>query len=681
MNVILSTSPHVRHPAVLQNDFSIAQDVLYTFVPLGLLSLVSSARSRLSCVPRIFDLNRAIISERILLNNAFYSSVAEEILAAHPDVIGFMTECDSYHHVLQICDELRRQASEVCIVLGGPHASAVAEQTLLKNPSIDAIFVGESEESFPDFLQSFPDSLGKGITGTFSRDASGNVRPLVPRPQISDLNNLPVPAYDQYQPSAKEELFLEVGRGCPFHCSFCSTAPFWKRQHRVKSPKRIIEELRLLKELHDVKRVHFTHDLFTADRQWVMNLCQALETSEVDAKWTCSARADTVDRDLLETMRRAGCDAIYFGLESGSQRVLEQIGKKMDPAEALNILRLCREVGIKPNGGFIVGFPFEDAESFKETMSAYESALRVGAKPVHIFSFCPFADAAIYHGLDEMTCEGHFVDLPLPDLLRKANTARIQELRQLHASYFRPLSTPFLRDNADLIFGIDEFSTIVEAATIPTLMLCAFLGGMANLCREWISWIFQRNQSLGKAKHRSFYGTPTDYCEFLQEYLNKPESYSAEGQALSKVLAVGHEVATKHRGYPALTMATYRSLGNGLAATKLQLTDTLSARSVVQQCKVDFDVSPWLNAHPTDTLPTLKRETTHFVWFLRDERLELAVVSRQLYDSIEALFHKRLTVAQLLYNSKMADTPGAHDFFEGVKAFEEAMDAHILTRE
>src|SRR5690349_6696361 len=131
MRVTLVTSPHVRHVAVLERDFEPHSNLMYSFVPVGLLSLVAAIRTMLPHVDcALYDLNKRIRIGALDLDEYFYDSVAEDLLADRADVYGFMTECDSYHHVLQICEALKRRRPDAGIVLGGPHASAVARQTM-----------------------------------------------------------------------------------------------------------------------------------------------------------------------------------------------------------------------------------------------------------------------------------------------------------------------------------------------------------------------------------------------------------------------------------------------------------------------------------------------------------------------------------------------------------------------
>ena len=347
MRVCLTTSPHVRHAAVLQSDFAPDKHVMYSFAPVGLLSLAAVVRrEQPDTTCDIYDLNRKIGFGVIPLDKRFYAAVAEDLCSRSPDVIGFMTECDSYHHVLQIVTAVKNIQPGCSVVLGGPHASAVAHETLQQCDAVDVVVVGEGEITFPHALDVIRSRSNESVPGAVLRSRNGGLLDGGNRALIERLDDLPVPAYDLYQPDSGEEIFIEVGRGCPFQCTFCSTAPYWRRHHRVKSAERILREIKYVQDLFGTERVHLTHDLFTVNRNWVLAICDALIAAGVPVRWTCSARADTVDEPLLRLMARAGCNAIYFGIESGSERILREIKKDIPLSQTFEMLDACRRQGI-----------------------------------------------------------------------------------------------------------------------------------------------------------------------------------------------------------------------------------------------------------------------------------------------------------------------------------------------
>src|SRR5262245_11927679 len=632
MQLVLSTSPHVRHPAVLQNDFTIEQSVMYSFAPVGLLALSAVLRQTLSLQPVLFDLNQHIVQGDIRLDAGFYQHAAACICTHEPDVLGFMTECDSYHHVLQIMEQVKRRRPSCRCVLGGPHASAVAQRTMERKPFVDAIVIGEGERTLPDLVTAFAAGSEAPVPGAWRRVASGVVDGG-PRPLVATLDELPIPAYDMYKGSRDEEIFIEVGRGCPFQCTFCSTAPFWQRKHRVKSPKRILAEIDLVQQLFGSHRVHFTHDLLTTDRHWVGHLCEALVAAGTPVKWTCSARTDTVDVELFQTMAAAGCDAIYFGIESGSQRILSDIKKAVPIEQSLDVLRECRDAGIRPNAGFIIGFPTEDRDSLRETFDAYERALALSTRPTHIFGFCPFASSTMYPSLQHMGCNGHFLDIPMDPSLDAANRALIASDPELFGSYFRP--------NVDVgrtrLHGIDEFSSILEPMALPAHRLSQALGGMLEVFDRWTAWIERHNVATGASPYRRFYGTPLHLCEFVIEELRAVCGPDDPMLQLAEVIGTSFEMARKWSRLPPTTMATYRSLDMPHVDASVRLGDRLRLKTVIATKRIDYDLVPLLDA-------TLKpasepeRTRTYLMWDLSDERqVRLSRIEPFLYMALEQL--------------------------------------------
>ncbi|MFL6253776.1 MAG: B12-binding domain-containing radical SAM protein [Pyrinomonadaceae bacterium] len=657
MKVLLSTSPHVRHPAVLQNDFTPDASLMYGFAPVGLLSLAAVLRrDRPAAVCEIYDLNRRILSGALPLDARFYAAAAEDICSHEPDVVGFMTECDSYHHILQITRAIKQTLPDCMVVLGGPHASAVAQRTLEEWDSVDAVVIGEGEATFPELLDALATRSDLPVSGALIRGGPGGILRGGNRALIDHLDNLPVPAYEMYRPDPGEEIFIEVGRGCPFKCEFCSTAPFWGRRHRVKSSARILHEVHLVKELFGTTRVHFTHDLFTTDRNWVRAVCEALENAGAPVRWTCSARTDTVDEELLSLMARAGCNAIYFGVESGSQRILSEIRKNISLTQSFKMLEACRDAGITPNAGFIAGFPTEDAESLRETFDGYERALRLGCRPTHLFGYCPFADSSLYARLKELECRGHFVDLPLGAETDLANRQLVRSDPVLYGAYFRPRLPGVVPGELNAIDGVDEFSPLVEAALIPALELARLVGGMYEVYSRWLPWIHAHNDTRGAPAHRRSYGTPAVFATFVLEALGDMPETSAATLAVARAVRLNLSVAESASMPLSTTMASHRSLPLPAveASSPITLNTLLSPGSVVATLALDYDVTPALLGRLE--LP-LEEEPTYLVWQVSGTRsVRLLRVEQMLFDALEALGKNPATAGELFLGRLCVET-------------------------
>lgn len=651
MKLVLSTSPHVKHGAVLQNDFSPSPKAMYSFAPTGLLSLIAVLRRESPDVDvSLYDLNRQILAGRLPLDGRLYAAIAQDLCQSEPDVIGFMTECDSYHHLLSVCEHIKTLRPSCTIVLGGPHASAVAHSTLESQEAVDAIVIGEGESSFPALLKAIASGSGVGVPGTVRKE-NGRMLDGGPGLLVPSLDHLPVPAYDLYQPDPGEEMFLEAGRGCPFQCTFCSTAPYWKRRHRVKSAERIVMEVNLLVKRFGTKRIHFTHDLFTTHRAWVIEVCRALISAGAPVRWTCSARVDTVDEQLLSLMADAGCNAIYFGIESGSERILREIKKDIPLEESFRILSACHRVNITPNAGFIIGFPTEDTESLRATFDAYELALKLGCKPTHLFAFCPFADSSMYKSLNSLQCRGHFVDLPLGEKMDRANRKRVAGNPSLFGAYHRPALPDVVDGLENAIDSLDEFSPLVEAVLTPTLELSRLVGGMFEVFRMWLPQICAINDARGAADYRRGYGSPARYAGFVARELERRTSASPgiveAARAIETTLLIGEQ----YQPVTPTTMAAYRSLPTPLAVTDfdIRLDTSFSCESIVALQACRFDVAPLING--AVDIAVLERET-FLIWQAQaDQTVRLIQVDRSIFGAIELLRQGASTPGEMLLKS------------------------------
>ncbi|MDX0888962.1 radical SAM protein [Sinorhizobium medicae] len=646
--VRLSTSPHIRHGAVLEHDFRPANSLMYGFAPVGLLSLAAMTRDQTGWTPELFDLNRRIADGTVSLGPDFYDQMAHVLLDGEPDVIGFMTECDSYHHILQLCDRLAARAT-VKIVLGRPHATAVAHETLGSCSAVDAIVLGEGEQSFVELLQAYERFDPGPVKGVVRRGPDGVIVDGGAGSLISDLDDLPIPAYDMYLPDPGEEIFLEVGRGCPFQCEFCSTAPFWKRRHRVKSPDRILAEIGWITELYGPRRIHFTHDLFTTDRKWVESLCRALIESGSTTPWTCSARTDLVDDHLLASMAQAGCSAIYFGIESGSERVLNAIDKKVGLGRSLWALERCKAHGISPNAGFILGFPQDDVLSARETFDAYVRSIELGCRPAHIFGFCPFTASSMFSSLGELKPTNHFVDLPLGSVIDAANREYISSNPNLFASYYRPAASGLWALGPGWIEGVDEFSPLVEAVTWPALVLAQIKGGMFEVYSAWIDWIAGANRTRGAAPSRLWYGTPGHFCQFLEHELRAGTTQlAAAASEVAMVIGVGFRLAGRN-AFPrpsAITMASHRTIRTPV---KFGLRTQVKSGNIANIASVGHDLTEalaWRSGEPIRTPP---RIPLHLVWQISESGdVALMVVDEAIHELLSNVASGPLTAAELM---------------------------------
>lgn len=334
---------------------------------LGLLSLAGVVESLPGGRATIFDPKRALAAGTLRLTPRFYRDAAEAILAREPDVVGFTALGCNFICVVRIAQEVRKARPELPILLGGPHATVVHEEVAAAFPCFDVVVRNEAENILPRVLERVHDGDYRGVPGTtFRRDGTVVVNP--PAPLIDDLDALPRVDYGHYPIAADalETLAVEAGRGCPFQCTFCSTATFFGRRYRLKSPARLVGELDELHARFGYRDFKLSHDLFTVDRRKVLAFCDAVAGRGYT--WRCSARMDCVDPELIERMAASGCTAIYFGVEAGSERMQRIAKKQLDVGLVQPTLDLVARHGIRATVSLITGYPQEEQEDQDATL-------------------------------------------------------------------------------------------------------------------------------------------------------------------------------------------------------------------------------------------------------------------------------------------------------------------------
>lgn len=337
---------------------------------LGLLALASVAATAGHTVD-IFDPKRAIKWGQLSYDDTFHERVAAQVLSYRPDAVGFTTLGCSFIFVVGVARRLKRALPDLPILLGGPHATMLHREILEGFPQFDVIVRHEADETFPRVLDRLEQRAFETIPGVSWRasDDTSRVRSTDGKPKINDLDTLPIASYDYYPVEALELdlLRIEAGRGCPFNCTFCSTAGFFQRAFRLKSAERLVRELDLLHARYGCADFKLDHDMFTVNRRKVVEFCEAVHGRGY--RWRASARVDCVDADLLGTMAQAGCVSLYFGIETGSQRMQRICQKDLDLDLVQPILQAAADVGIATTASFITGYPEETQQDQDDTLA------------------------------------------------------------------------------------------------------------------------------------------------------------------------------------------------------------------------------------------------------------------------------------------------------------------------
>ncbi|MPZ48595.1 MAG: radical SAM protein [Dehalococcoidia bacterium] len=241
----------------------------------------------------------------------------------------------------------------------------------------DYAVIGEGEEAVCELIEALERGGGaEEVEGLMFRDESGEVRSTSRRAVIRDLDALPAPAHDlidldryreAWQPRGRFSLNLVTSRGCPFHCNWCAK-PIWGQRYNVRSPESIVEEIRRLREL-GAEHLWFMDDILGIKPGWLTELAERLEAEDLQTPFKCLSRADLLQRPgEVEALRRAGCEMVWIGAESGSQSVLDAMEKGTTVEQIHASVRRLKEAGIGVAFFLQFGYPGETWEDIEATL-------------------------------------------------------------------------------------------------------------------------------------------------------------------------------------------------------------------------------------------------------------------------------------------------------------------------
>jgi anaerobic magnesium-protoporphyrin IX monomethyl ester cyclase len=333
--------------------------------PLG-LAYVAAACEAAGAKVRIFD---------YIVSRYTPEKLARALEEFKADVVGSTAVTMNFTDAARIIRDAKRIRPSIVTMMGGPHVSFDIENTLKVWPELDIIVLGEGEQTLAELVPVLGDpSKWEGISGiAFRKDGAVCVTPG--RPLIENLDTLPRPARHLLPISRYLALGFPVSlitsRGCPNKCIFCLGRKMVGFRARFRDPKLVVDEIEEILS-YGFTRINVADDLFTANKERVRILCAEIRKRGVKFAWSAFARVNTVDREILEIMKDAGCDSISFGIESGNAEMLKRIRKGITLEQAREATKICKEAGIITHASFMVGLPGETLETLRDTTTFAE---------------------------------------------------------------------------------------------------------------------------------------------------------------------------------------------------------------------------------------------------------------------------------------------------------------------
>lgn len=377
----------------------------YTSIPIGLISLASFLQFNGYHTEILDTIGEDLkhfekIGEvyRVGLNS---NKVCQYIKDYNPDVVGISCSfTPRFPNVKEISTIVKALNPNTPVIVGGMHATVCAEEAL-KEPTIDYVVMGEAEYPFVNLLL----NLGKEITPENTKAISYKTKDGLyiskDRALLDNLDTLPMPAYDlipleKYFKVKRDSLTEEkrhvsmiTSRGCPFQCTFCSSASLWGNVCRQRSSMHILIEIEMLLNNYGVKEIAFEDDNLTLNKDRIHELCREIIHRNLKFKWTTpnGVHIANLDIDLIRLMKSSGCRRLNFGIESGDEEILKIMNKNISLEKVKEVIKMCQDEGITTLGYFVLGIPGETPTSLERTMAF---AKKLPLNEIGLFIATPF---------------------------------------------------------------------------------------------------------------------------------------------------------------------------------------------------------------------------------------------------------------------------------------------------
>jgi len=364
---------------------------------LGLLYLAAAVRQQ-GYQARIIESD---------IENLSVEQVVTRLQKQNPDFIGISLFTVGVWQSALIAKQIKQHLPNCKVIVGGPHISSMGLETLQRFEEFDMAVVHEGEQVLPILLDALVNQQNLDeVLGIIYRHDKQLIRTTA-APTIHDLNLLPLPAWDllpnfpeAYLPAIYDYpqapvATLVASRGCPFLCKFCDTSTFGS-QVRAYSPETVFKMMLHLQDEFGIRHIQFVDDLFLASRIRTLALCDLIIEKQLKMTWSCTARVDTVKPDVLKRMKQAGCWEISFGLETGSNELLQKMEKAARVEISEQAVKWTAEAGIRCKGLFMLGYPGETQETIEQTKAFVK---RLPMTTMNLSKFTPYPGSPIYRDI------------------------------------------------------------------------------------------------------------------------------------------------------------------------------------------------------------------------------------------------------------------------------------------
>ena len=320
--------------------------------------------------------------------------LVEDLKEFKPDYLVVNVATPTLEHDLDALKIAKDILPNVVTIAKGAIFLTKSEDILKNHEALDIVIFGEAEDTLKEILQGVEKPLG-----IYYRE-DGQIKFSGVRPFIDNLDEIPFPARHlvdntiyRRPDNNKVQAVVKVARGCPFHCFFCLATPVSGAKVRRRSVENIVEELKECVEKYNITNFVFWSDIFNLDKNWTMALCQAIIDSGLKITWSANTRDDTADDEMAKMMYKSGCRLVSIGVESGSQYMLEKMGKKITLDDVRRTVKTFKDAKIRIYNYFVIGLPWETEETVEETI---RFAIELDSDFISFYTATPLPGSRFY---------------------------------------------------------------------------------------------------------------------------------------------------------------------------------------------------------------------------------------------------------------------------------------------
>ena len=304
-----------------------------------------------------------------------FEGYKRELAHKHVDLLGVQTTTPTIKQALTVGKITKELHPECMVTMGGYHATFMPEQVLRENDFVDVVVRNEGEYTTLELVDAIENEKPlRNIDGINYRDGNRIVE-TPKRMPIEDLDALPFPArhllpMSEYMLFGRKQVLATMicSRGCPMGCSFCASSAMHGRRVRFRSPENAADEMEQVVDDYKVRMIGFMDDTFTLFPKWVYSFCKGIISRGIDVVWGCTARVDRFNKELLSQMWKAGCRTLLFGVESGNQKILDNVQKGTKVAQAKRAFKTAKDIGMHTIASMTLGMPGESKTTIDETI-------------------------------------------------------------------------------------------------------------------------------------------------------------------------------------------------------------------------------------------------------------------------------------------------------------------------